>query len=94
MTEYNPFSLQGKTLLITGGSSGIGQATAIESSKLGAKVIMVARNEEKLKRTLSLLEGEGHRYIICDLNDMGAVEKMVAELPVVDGVVNNAGFTR
>lgn len=94
MTGYNPFSLEGKTILITGGSSGIGKATAIECSKMGAKVIIVARNEEKLKATLSMLEGNGHQYFICDLNDVGAVEKMVVELPQVDGVVNNAGFTR
>ena len=94
MTGYNPFSLEGKTILITGGSSGIGKATAIECSKMGAKVIIVARNEEKLKSTLSMLEGDGHQYFIGDLNDMGAVEKMVVELPQIDGVVNNAGFTR
>lgn len=94
MTEYNPFSLEGKTVLITGGSSGIGKATAIECSKLGAKVIIVARNEEKLKQTIALLNGEGHQYLVCDLNDISAVEKMVAELPILDGVVNNAGFTR
>ena len=94
MIGYNPFSLEGKTILITGGSSGIGRATAMECSKLGAKVFIVARNEEKLKQTLSLLEGEGHQYIICDLKDMNAVEQMVKDLPVLDGVVNNAGFTR
>lgn len=94
MTAYNPFSLEGKTILITGGSSGIGKAIAIECSKLGARVIIVARNEEKLRNTLSLLEGEGHRYVVCDLNDLNAVERMVFELPAVNGVVNNAGFTR
>ena len=94
MTVYNPFSLEGKTILITGGSSGIGKATAIECSKLGARIIIVARNEEKLKATLSSLEGDGHRYIVCDLNDISSVEKVLGELPVVDGVVNNAGFTR
>ena len=93
MMAYNPFSLYGKTILITGGSSGIGKATAIECSKLGARVILVARNEENLILTLSLLEGEGHQYVVCDLNDISSVEKMVAGLPVVDGVVNNAGFT-
>jgi len=50
---YNPFSLKGKTVLITGSSSGIGKRTALECSKLGAKVILTARNEEKLKVALA-----------------------------------------
>ena len=49
---YNPFSLEGKTILVTGASSGIGRATAIECSRMGAKVIITARNEERLKETL------------------------------------------
>lgn len=49
---YNPYSLEGKTILITGASSGIGRATAIECSKLGACVILVARNEERLKSVM------------------------------------------
>ena len=44
---YNPFSLRGKTILVTGASSGIGRATAIECSRLGATVILTGRNEEK-----------------------------------------------
>ena len=58
--RYNPFSLDGKTVLVTGSSSGIGQETAIQCSKLGAKVIITARNEERLKETLSQMDGEGH----------------------------------
>ena len=56
---YNPYSLQNKVVLITGASSGIGRQTAIECSKLGARVIVTARNEERLKETLGLLDGEG-----------------------------------
>ena len=55
--NYNPFSIEGKTILITGANSGIGMATAIECSKMGAKVVITARNEERLKRTLNMLEG-------------------------------------
>ena len=50
--NYNPFSLEGKTILVTGASSGIGRGAAIECSKMGAKVIVTARNEERLNETL------------------------------------------
>ena len=56
---YNPFTLQGKTILVTGASSGIGRAAAIECSRMGARVIVTGRNEERLKETLGQLEGEG-----------------------------------
>lgn len=89
---YNPFSLKEKVILITGASSGIGRATAIECSKMGARVIITARNEERLKETLSLLEGEGHEYIVADLSDEKAIDELVTKTPIVNGVVNNAGF--
>lgn len=90
---YNPYSLEGKNILVTGASSGIGRGAAIECSKMGAKVIVTARNEERLKETLSLLEGEGHEMRICDLNEKSAVKSLVDSLPEVQGVINNAGFT-
>ena len=58
--SYNPFSLEGKTILITGASSGIGRETAIVCSKLGAKLIITGRNEERLKETFQCLQGDGH----------------------------------
>ena len=64
---YNPYSLEGKTVLVTGASSGIGRATAVECSKLGAKVVITARNEERLKETLDSLEGDGHQMILCEM---------------------------
>ena len=91
--NYNPYSLEGKTILVTGASSGIGKGAAIECSKMGAKVIITARNEERLKDTLSHLEGEGHEMRICDLNEPGSVKMLVDSLPEVQGVINNAGFT-
>lgn len=89
---YNPFSLEGKTILVTGASSGIGRSTAIECSKAGAKVVLTARNEARLKETLSMLIGEGHSYIVADLSNEEQMDRLVAEMPIVDGLVNNAGF--
>lgn len=91
---YNPFSLEGKTILVTGASSGIGRAAAIESSKMGAKVIVTARNEERLSQTMQLLEGEGHQMILCDLSNDRDIDNLVATLPEIQGLINNAGFTR
>ena len=55
--SYNPFALNGKRILITGASSGIGKATASEASKLGASLIITARNEERLSDTFQCLSG-------------------------------------
>ena len=90
--SYNPFTLEGKSILITGASSGIGQATAIECSKLGAKVVLIGRNEDRLKYTLSQMEGEGHKYIVCDLSDSEELNRIIGEIPPLDGLVNNAGM--
>ena len=89
---YNPFSLKGKVILVTGASSGIGRATAIECSKMGAKLVITARDEERLKETISLLEGEGHQYIVADLSIEEEIDKLVSIIPILNGVVNNAGF--
>lgn len=91
---YNPFSLEGKTILVTGASSGIGRATAIECSRMGAKVIITARNEERLKETLEQLEGEDHCMILCNLADTLAIDGLVSNLHEIHGLVNNAGFTK
>lgn len=91
---YNPYSLEGKTILVTGASSGIGRATAIECSKMGAKLIITARNESRLSQTFQALEGDGHQMILCNLSSESEIDKMVAELPEVQGLVNNAGFTK
>lgn len=92
--SYNPFTLEGKTVLVTGASSGIGRSTAIECSKLGARVIITARNEERLKETLSEMEGDGHEMIMADLSSNDDIDSLVKQLPELDGVVNNAGFTK
>ena len=70
MVKYNPFSLAGKTILVTGASSGIGKAVAIECSKMGANVIITARNKERLNATfcdLDRSEGQKHNLVFADL---------------------------
>ena len=89
---YNPFSLEGKTILVTGASSGIGRATAIECSRMGAKVIITARNEARLQETLAAMEGEGHQLIAMDLAQPENVAKLASEVEALDGLVNNAGM--
>ena len=89
--SYNPFSLEGKTVLVTGASSGIGQATAIECSKMGARVVVTGRNEERLNETFTQLEGEGHMKIMANLNLQSDIDALVEACPVLDGLVNNAG---
>ena len=89
---YNPFSLSGKTILVTGASSGIGRATAIECSKMGATVIMTARNEERLQNTLAELSGNGHQYILADMTDEEQIKQLVSVLPSLNGVVFSAGM--
>lgn len=92
--SYNPFSLEGKTVLVTGASSGIGKSAAIECSRMGARVIITARNEARLLQTFHELEGNNHQMIICDLNHEESIDSMVSELPEVQGLINNAGFTK
>jgi NAD(P)-dependent dehydrogenase (short-subunit alcohol dehydrogenase family) len=88
---YNPFSLEGKTILVTGASSGIGQATAIECSKIGSKVVITARNEKRLHETLEQMDGTGHTIIIADLNNEDGYTKLLNDVPIIDGLVNCAG---
>lgn len=89
---YNPFSLEGKTILVTGASSGIGRATAIECSKMGAKCIITGRNAERLQETYNTLEGKDHQQVIADLIEQENTESLVAQLSPLDGAVFCAGI--
>jgi NAD(P)-dependent dehydrogenase (short-subunit alcohol dehydrogenase family) len=89
--SYNPFSLAGKTILVTGASSGIGQATAIECSKLGATVVITGRNQERLQETFAQLEGDGHLQFTGELTDEADVNALVDACPALDGLVLCAG---
>ena len=89
--SYNPFSLEGKTVLVTGASSGIGKQIAIECSKMGAKLVITGRNQERLSETLNALYGEQHDMIVADLDNESDIEQLASECPTLDGLVNNAG---
>lgn len=88
----NPFSLEGKTILVTGSSSGIGRGIAIECSKLGASLILNGRNVNRLKETLSMLEGEGHQVLAADISKQEEINRLVSETPSLDGCVLCAGI--
>lgn len=89
--------LTDRTVLIAGASSGIGKQIAITLSGLGAKLVLVARREEKLQETLQMLEGRGHAYYCADLSVVSAIEplikQIVAECGRLDGLVYAAGVT-
>ena len=89
----NPFSLEGKTILVTGASSGIGRATAIACSKMGAVVVVTGRNESRLQETLDALEGSGHQMIVADIANDDQIDYLVDQIPAINGLVNNAGIT-
>ena len=91
--SYNPYSLEGKTILVTGASSGIGKATAIECSKLGARVIITGRDEARLQQTLSSLEGEGHVVIAAGLGEDDGKRFLGERVPVLNGIVHAAGIS-
>jgi short-subunit dehydrogenase len=90
-------ALKGKTVVITGASSGIGLVTAVQVAKAGAIPVLVARGKEKLEQTKALIEsqgGEAYAYP-CDLSDLDAIDALTKQLAEdfehVDYVVNNAG---
>lgn len=94
---YNPYSLENKTILITGASSGIGAETAVECSLLGASVIITGRNEERLSQTFDRLDksfAANHKMIVADLTDEDSTSSLVNQVENLDGLVNNAGVNR
>lgn len=95
--SYNPYSLKNKTILVTGASSGIGRSTAIECSRMGATVIVTARNEQRLQETLSALDismGQQHSMLIADLSIEEEITTLIDNLPSLNGVSLNAGIVK
>lgn len=90
----NPFSLENKIILVTGASSGIGKATAIECSKMGAKIIITGRDLKRLQETYGELEGEGHSIFQADLIIKEEFDALFNSISKLDGVVHSAGIAR
>jgi len=88
----NPFSLVGKTVLVTGASSGIGRATSVICSQMGAIVIITGRNEVRLSETYEMMEGNDHIQIAADLTNYEQLSKLIERIPKLDGIVNIAGI--
>ncbi len=84
--------LEGKNILVTGASSGMGRVFCQMIAKEAATVTLVARNEERLKQTLSGMIGSGHNYLLCDLTDDKQLDDLVSVVAPLDGVVFTAGI--
>ena len=90
-SSFNPFSLAGKTILVTGASSGIGRETAIECSRMGADLVVNGRDATRLQETFNQLETSVKTQIVADLTLAEDVKRLVADLPPLDGAVLCAG---
>lgn len=90
--SFNPFSLEGKTILVTGASSGIGRGIAIACSKMGAIIILTGRNTLKLDATLAQLEPGEHKILPADLTQHESIADLMEQLPTLNGVVHCAGI--
>lgn len=91
MKVYNPFSLEGKRIIVTGATSGIGRASALECAKLGAHIIAIGRNESRMA-TLKNEMGESHDYFCIELTDYASVSNFITKIEKIDGLLNCAGI--
>lgn len=90
------FSLNGKKILVTGASSGIGKSVAIQAASQGAQQTIVARNSERLQATLAELQNSEvtHTAISCDLSSLKDLDDLVDTIEPLDGIVLNAGAVK
>ena len=94
---YNPFSLEGKIILVTGAGGGIGRATAVACAKMGATIVVTDINEMTLTETLGILKNESpvnHQMFVADLTKQNELDNLVSEIPALDGMVCNAGISK
>lgn len=95
--NFNPFDLTGKSIVITGASSGIGRQCAIDCSRMGARIILIGRDIYRLEETMNCLYGEGHFYYSVDLTDIVQIENLGNDIEnnigKINGLVNCAGVS-
>ena len=84
----NPMDLTGKHFIVTGASSGLGRQTCVTLSELGAKISLIARNEERLQETVSQMQGEGHLTFPFDVSCVDGIESLVKDIVAHNGKVN------
>lgn len=93
---FNPMNMSGRTVLVTGASSGLGQGISEMLAKLGAKVILVARDQARLQAACNSLTGVGHEIATCDLSATDAIPGWMKELAQrhgpLHGLVHSAGL--
>ncbi len=87
--------LKGYTALICGASKGIGRSSAQMLARAGAKIIACARNENDLKNLISNLDGENHKFLVMDLENIDTIEnnitKLIEDFGDIQILVNNSG---
>lgn len=93
-TARTNFRLEGKTILVTGASSGLGQQIAISCAERGAHLVLTGRDADRLTATLGQLSGNGHVVVQADLTDAKARERLVEACGILHGVVNSAGIQK
>lgn len=86
------YGLEGKTVLVTGASKGIGEAVARSCAEAGARLVLSGRDPDRLEATLNALAGDGHRALRADLTDMASLRQLAVDCGPVDGVVHSAGI--
>ena len=89
----NPYSLEGKTVLVTGATAGIGRQTAISVSEMGARVVITGRDQPRLAATLSSLRGGDHLALPANLTQQEERDALAEKLPALDGIAHCAGVT-
>ncbi len=90
----NPFSLEGKCILVTGASSGIGRGVAVACAIMGARVVLSGRNEVRLLETVASMPGEEHLVLSGDLNSEDTRKEIVEKMPELNGIVYCAGISQ
>lgn len=91
--HYNPFSLEGKRILVTGASSGIGKQTAIECAKMGATVFFTGRDSDRLQKVMDVMpHNYEHEFIVADLTTSEGIDRITDKVSALDGIVHCAGI--